>query len=162
MRTIILPVIFVIFFLCGAGAAYSGIAISTDHRSIFFGLMESGQEKELAEFGTYHNQITCSSTNGYAWYLKISVLGPLASGAEMIPLENFKWKLAFTDGVGTVPNLYEYKAFNVFPELVYISGPDEATGRSVRFQFKYNLSVPEIQVSGNYNTRIRFTLTEVL
>jgi hypothetical protein len=142
--------------------SYAAIEISTDHRSLFFGLMQLGEEKELTQFSTYHNQITCSSTNGNAWYLKINLLKPLTSGEESIPLENFKWQLVWTNGKGTVVNPYQFRGFNLVPDLVYISGADEATGSSINFQFKYYLKIPEVQTSGVYNTTIRFTLTEIL
>lgn len=159
MRKVALIFILVFVF---APVAYSAIEITTDHRALFFGLMQLGQEKELAEFGTYHNQITCSSTNQNAWYLKINLLSPLSSGAQIIPLEYFQWQLTYTDGVGTVANPHQYKEFSLTPDLVYISGPDEATGTSINFQFRYYLKIPEVQTSGTYNTTIRFTLMEVL
>lgn len=79
-------------------SVYPAIEITTDHRALFFGPMQLGEEKELAEFGSYHNQITCSSNNKNTWYLKISLLGPLSSGAETIPPEYFKWQLTYTSG----------------------------------------------------------------
>jgi len=142
--------------------AYPAIEITTDHRALFFGVMQLGQEKELADFGNYHNQIACSSTNKNTWYLKISLLSPLSSGQDTIPPEYFLWQLAYTDGVGIVANPHQYKEFSLMPDLVYMSGPDEATDRSVNFQFKYNLKVPQVQSSGTYSTTIRFTLMEVL
>lgn len=141
--------------------AFAAINISTDHRPIFFGLMQLDEEKELAQLGTYHNQLTCSSTNANTWYLKISLLQPLTSGQETIPPEYLKWQLVWTDGKGTVVTPYQFKEFSLFPDLVYISGPDEAAGNSINFQFKYYLKIPENQVSAVYNTTIRFTLTEI-
>lgn len=154
---------FVLVLIFGLSpCAYPAIGITTDHRSLFFGPMQLGQEKELAEFGTYHNQITCSSTNQNTWYLKIGLLSPLSSGAETIPLENFQWQLDYTNGIGTQVNPHQYKEFSLIPEPVYISGPQEATGSSITFQFRYYLKIPQVQASGTYNTTIRFTLTEVL
>lgn len=141
--------------------ASAAIEISTDHRPVFFGIMQLDEEKALAQLGAYHNQITCSSTNGNAWYLKISLLQPLTLGVETIPLEYLKWQLVWTNGKGAVVNPYQFKEFRLFPDLVYISGPDEATGNSINFQFKYYLKVPPNQVSGVYSTTIRFTLTEI-
>lgn len=159
MRKIVL-ILVLIFGL--SPCAYPAIGITTDHRALFFGLMQLDQEEELAEFGTYHNQITCSSNNQNTWYLKISLLSPLSSGLDTIPLEYFKWQLAYTSGIGTVVNPHQYKEFSLMPDTVYISGPQEATGTSITFQFKYYLKIPQIQASGTYNTTIRFTLTEVL
>lgn len=158
-----LKVILATLLLAGSifSSAYAAIEISTDHRPIFFGPMQLDEEKELAQLGSYHNQITCSSTNANTWYLKINLLQPLTSGTQTIPLEYFKWQLTWTDGKGTVVNPYQFKEFRLFPDLVYISGQDEATGNSINFQFKYYLKIPENQVSGAYNTTIRFTLTEI-
>jgi len=145
-----------------APAAHAALELSTDNLPVAFGLMELEQERVLAERGDYHSEITCRSTNEQAWNLKISVLGPLSSGAETIPLENFGWQLSRTSGNGTTVGTSQFTPFSLFPELVYMSGPNEASGASVRLQFRYRLKIPERQVSGSYNTTIRFTLTEIL
>lgn len=146
--------------------AYAELSISTDHRSLFFGIMQLGEEKELAQQGSHHNEVTCSSTGANTWYLKINLLQPLSSTAaeaeEMIPVESFKWQFVWTDGKGTAPDAYQFKSFSLTPDLVYMSGPDEANGNSINFQFKYYLKIPESQTSGVYSTTIRFTLTEIL
>ncbi len=153
-------IIFVLFLVVPA-AAYASLELSTDHRSLFFGVMHLGEEKELADFGGYQNEITCRSTNGISWYLKVNLSQPLGSGQGVIPAENFKWQLVWTNGNGTRPGAYSFKAFSLMPDLVYISGPGESAGGSVKFQFKYSLRIPEIQHSGVYNATIRFTLTEM-
>lgn len=140
--------------------AYAGLQLSTDHRSIFFGSMQPGEEKELAEFGSYHNQIICSSTNGGTWYLKMNLLQPLTLGGDQIPFENFKWQLNWTNGNGTSPSAFRFKPFSFAPETVYISGPNEASGNSINFQFKYSIKIPDAQIAGVYYTTVRFTLTE--
>lgn len=142
--------------------AYAALTLSTDHRSLFFGLMQLGEEKILANAGSHHNQVTVSSTSGRTWYLKISVLQPLSSGADTIPLEHFRWELVDTSGRGTIASHHEPRPFTLSPEMVYFSSPDEASGQSVQFRFRYLLTVPEAQVSGTYQTTIRFTLSEVL
>ena len=142
--------------------AYAGLELSTDHRWLFFGVMQLGDEKALADFGTYHNQITCSSNSGNPWYLKINLLGPLSLGQESIPLENFKWQLAWTNGAGSTTAGYQFRAFTLFPDLVYTSAASEAAGGGITFQFKYFLKIPQTQLSGTYNTTLRFTLTEIL
>jgi hypothetical protein len=155
-------IVTLILVLCLYFPVYGAIEISTDHRALFFGPMQLGEEKELTQSGSYHNQITCSSSNGNTWYLKISLLQSLNSGIETIPLECFKWQLVWTNGKGTIPNPYRFKEFGLFPDLVYISASDEATGNLINFQFKYYLKIPETQLSGVYNTTIRFTLVEIL
>jgi len=158
MKKIILTVILLFGILTLANAA---ISISTDHRSVFFGVMQLGEEKELANLGGYHNVVSCSSTNGNTWYLKINLLRPLSSGQDAIPLENFQWKLSTTNGIGMISNPYQFKPFSLFPDSVYISGPGESGGNQINFKFKYYLEIPEAQTSGSYNTTIRFTLTEI-
>lgn len=157
-------VFFILILIFGLNsAAHGAIEISIDHRALFFGVMQLGEEKELADSGTYHNQISCSSTNGKPWYLKIGLLQPLTSGSESIPVENFKWQLVWTDGLGMrVSDPHQFKEFSVFADLVYTSAADEASGNPVNFQFKYYLKIPQAQISGVYNTIIRFTLTEIL
>ena len=142
--------------------AWAGLTLSTDHRAISFGLMQLGEEKALAEAGSFHNEITVSSTNGQTWYLKISLLQPLTFGSETIPLEAFSWQLATTTGNGTVVTPFQARPFSLTPELVYISGPNEAGGTNVRFQLKYLLKIPEAQARGLYQTTIRVTLAEIL
>jgi hypothetical protein len=148
--------------LCFCGVALAGLGLSTDHRALSFGLMQLGESKVLAQSGTFHNEIACSSTNGNAWYLKISLLQPLSSGADQIPLEAFQWQLIRTDGTGSVVSQSQFRPFSLVPDLVYISGPGEASGTTVRLQFRYSLAIPQAQTAGVYSTTVRFTLTEVL
>ena len=146
-----------------AAPAFAGLQFSTDHRSLAFGLMRLGEEKILAQSGSYHNEVTCSSTGGAPWYLKISLLRPLSSGADEIPLEAFKWQLARATGTGSVVSQSQFRPFTLIPDLVYVSGPGEdASGIPVRLQFRYSLAIPQAQTAGSYLTTIRFTLTEVL
>jgi len=145
-----------------AAPAEAALELSTDHRALAFGLMKPGEEKVLAQSGTSHNEITCSSTNGNAWYLKISVLAPLTAGGEEIPLERFQWQVSRVDGAGSVVSQSHFRPFSLFPDTVYLSAPGEANGARVRLQFRYSLQVPETQTAGSYHTTIRFTLTEVL
>ena len=142
--------------------AWAALQITSDHRAIFFGLMKLDESKELAQSGSYHNEITCISTNGRQWQLKISLLQPLVGGGEEIAMENFEWQLAATTGHGNPAQPYRFVPFSLMPELVYMSATDEAEGTPVRFQFKYRLKIPELQVSGTYQTTIRITVTEML
>ncbi|MBI2093654.1 MAG: hypothetical protein HYT88_02910 [Candidatus Omnitrophica bacterium] len=158
-----------LWLICWVGVAtfsapsvWAGFEISTDNRSLFFGLMHLGEEKTLSQFGNYHNQVTCTSTNGRSWNLKISVLHPLTSGRDNIPLEAFQWQMVSTNGKGTIPKLYQFSPFSLVPTLVYISHTDETAGSSIQFNFKYELKIPESQAAGAYQTTIRFTLTEIL
>ncbi len=142
--------------------AFAALKFSTDGRPVAFGMMRLGEEKILQQSGTYHNQITCSSTDGQPWYLKVNVLQPLTTGAETIPLEQFGWWLTSTTGRGTAAHPNMFTPFSLVPDTVYLSSTNEASGTAVTFQFRYQLKIPERQVSGVYSTTIRFTLTELL
>jgi len=124
--------------------------------------MQLGEEKTLADSGAYQNEVTCTSTDGQTWYLKVNLLQPLSSGAETIPLEAFRWQLVSSTGNGTAANAFQPRAFSLTPDLIYLSGPSDASGSPVRLQLKYILKIPEAQVRGVYQTTIRFTLTEML
>lgn len=148
--------------LCSAAAAEAALEFTTDNRQVAFGAMQLGEEKTLAELGTYHNEITCTSSNGRTWYLKMNVISPLSSGADRISLERFTWEVVSTTGRGTLTHPHEPAPFRLSPDLVYVSGADEASGQAVSFQFRYHLKMPDAQLSGIYHTTIRFTLAEVL
>ena len=151
-----------ITLLAGTPAGEAALTITTDHRTIAFGVMQLGEEKRLAQLGSYQNQITCSSTNGQSWYLKMHLLQPLSSGAETIPLEQFTWRVTSPNGKGTLAAPNQFAPFSLTPQLVYISGANEASGDAIVLQFTYSLRIPDAQVSGIYQTLIRFTLTELL
>jgi hypothetical protein len=145
-----------------AQPAAASLSFSSDHRAVFFGVMELGETKELAQSGSYQNQVTVSSSNGQAWYLKIHVMQPLSSGRHQIPLDRFQWQLSATSGHGTIQRRHEFTPFRASPDLVYISGADEASSRPVDFQFSYRIQLPEAQAAGVYHTTIRSTLSEIL
>jgi len=140
----------------------AALQLSTDRRSVFFGIMNLGEEKTLANSGTYHNEVTVSSDDGRLWYLKVSLIQPLSSGDSTIPLDAFAWQVTSTSGSGTLGQGNDPRAFQLTPDLVYISGPNESGGVPVQLQFRYQLHVPDAQASGVYQSAIRFTLSEVL
>ena len=146
------------FCLCMTASAEAALELTTDHRPLAFGLMKGGGENTLTQSGS---DVTCLSTGGRTWYLKISLLRPLTSGAAEIPPEQLAWQVTRADGTGTVVSTSEFRGFSMVPDLVYISGAGEADGQPVRFQFRYRLQIPDAQASGTYQAAIRFTLTEV-
>ncbi|OIO32729.1 MAG: hypothetical protein AUJ70_04885 [Candidatus Omnitrophica bacterium CG1_02_40_15] len=143
--------------ICLAGE----FTMSTDTSNVSFGEMAIGDWKELGG-GTYHNQLTCKSTNGKTWYVKIYVLAPLTSGTKTINNSYFKYMPGWTNGTGSVQNQYSFIAFSGISSLVYVSGPDDNSGSDVYLQFKYGLSIPANQVAGIYNTTVRYVMTETL
>ena len=150
--------------LCGVlqTTAFASLELFTDNRSLFFGLMKVGEHKTLSDSGSYHNQVICASTGEATWYLKVNLLQPLTSGGEQIPLEHFTWQLSRVDGNGRVAQQSRPRSFSLSPDLVYLSGPGEASGTPVTLKFQYSLTIPEAQVAGVYQTTIRFTMTEIL
>ena len=148
--------------LCGfAVSASAELQITTDGRSVAFGAMKPGETKTLSERGAYHNQITCTSTGGSRWYLRIDLTGPLGSGANSIPLDSFAWHLVDSNGTGTI-HATQFTPFATAPLLAYTAGADELQGRPVTLQFRYQLRLPSRQVAGTYNTTIRYTISEEL
>jgi len=143
-------------------AAHAALQLSTDGRTVAFGIMQLEEERTLSQAGAFQNRITVSSSNGQPWYLKISLLHPLAFGAHEIPLEHFRWQMSSSTGVGSIPHRNRFRAFRFMPDLVYISGAGEENGTPVTLEFQYQLEIPDSQVAGVYYTTIRFTLTEVL
>ncbi len=135
--------------------------MKTDTSNIPFGEMDMGEWKELGG-GSYHNQLTCKSTNGRTWYIKIHVLAPLTSqGIRTIDNSHFRYIPVWTDGAGNLQN-NSYNAFTSTPALVYVSGPNDNGGNNINIQLKYDLSVPTNQVAGVYNTIVRYIMTETL
>lgn len=159
---LISKIVLILLLLAGTQAGEAALTITTDHRTIAFGVMQLSEEKRLAQLGGYQNQITCSSTNGQSWSLKMHLLQPLSSGAETIPLEQFTWQVTSPNGHGVLAAPNHFTPFSLTPQLVYISGANEASGEAIVFQFTYSLRIPDAQVSGVYQTIIRFTLTELL
>ena len=151
--------------ILGSGAlSEAAVSVTTDHQPVSFGVMELGEEKTLARYGTYQNQVTCSSSNGQPWYVKISALSPFSSlsvPGETIPLERFGWQITWTNGKGVLMSPHQFTPFSLLPQLAYISNADEARGEAVSFQFSYALQMPQAQVSGMYQTTIRITVTEL-
>lgn len=142
--------------------AAAALNVSIDFQSVFFDRIGLGETKELFDFGDYHNEVTCNSTNGRTWYLKMHLLRPLSFDRFSIPVENFQWQVVYSDGTGDLMNPHRYTPFSLIPNLIYMSGSGESSGTDVRIQFKYRLTIPEIQRAGTYNTIIRYTLTEML
>ena len=143
-------------------AAYALFEVEVDAYSIDFGFMNISESKELNEKGLYHNQITCKSDNARAWYLKVQSMGPLKSGEDYIPYENFSWTaVEALNGDGVIYNKDGYNPFYDIPALVYSSGANDSKGSEVKLNFKYSLSIPKNQIAGNYRTIIRYTMTEM-
>ena len=147
----------------GMSSAWATFSLSVDSQPLSFDVMDPGQGKELVSQGNYHNEVTCQSTNGTTWYLKIHVTRPFSSASATVPLENFQWMLSeVQSGTGSPQNIGVYNAFTTSPTLVYISGNSDNSGTQVKARFRYQLTLPANQLSGVYSTIVRYTLTETL
>ena len=160
-KNLLIIILFIGFILINK-IAYALFEVEVDAYSIDFGFMNISESKELNEKGLYHNQVTCKSDNARAWYLKIQSIGPLKSGDDYIPYENFNWMaVEALNGDGVIYNKNGYNPFYEIPALVYSSGVNDSKGGEVSLRFKYSLFIPKNQIAGNYRTIIRYTMTEM-
>ncbi|NQT46189.1 MAG: hypothetical protein HQ593_01760 [Candidatus Omnitrophica bacterium] len=153
-----------LFCLCSNICAAATISVSRD--DLGFGNMRGPSEPvelELAKYGSYHNEITCTGPSGTTWYLKIWLPHPLSSGGYEIPNSNFKWRVTQVSGdssdVGTY-NEASYTEFSNQEVIAYTSGANGNSGNTVTIRFKYYLFVPDGQVTGFYDTPVRYKVTD--
>ena len=163
MNRKILPIFLILLLLVGIKAAEAIVEIDTDSVDIDFGFLNIGDWKELQEHGSYHNEITCSSTDNVLWYLKVHALNDFTAGSNTMPISNLKWKVInVINGAGTLANRETYSDMATNPQLIYQSGPGDDSGNQVKLRFVYAISIPKSQPAGNYRATIRFTMTEQL
>lgn len=130
--------------------------------SLDFGFMGVDEEKRLADEGTFHQEISCKSTNNRTWHLEVYCLEPLSSAQYVIPEEYFRYSTVWTNGKGNLINEHQFVPLTTAPSLTYISQAEDNTGNEVKIRFKYRLHIPLNQPMGNYYTTIRFSLIEPL
>ena len=149
--------------LTAPGMADAAISMSLDKNMIDFRAMDPGDTREVSDQGSYHNQITCSSTNSRTWYIKAHMVKPFTYRQFTIPAESLKWMVVSVgDGKGTVyNNLNTQNPFSTIPGTIYTSSDLDNTGREVKIQLRYILAVQKNQVAGAYDGLIRLTMTEV-
>lgn len=158
-------ILFVSLALTLAGhSAQATLSMDIDVNNLDFRIMDPGQTYELADKGTYHNEVSCSSTNNRTWYLYAQAIRPFTSGIRTIPIENFKWMVVSVgDGKGTLLNNVNIaNPFTLTPGLIYTSDSLDNTGTVIRIRFRYVLTIPKNQVAGAYDSVVRFTMNEVL
>ncbi len=162
LRILIMVICFISIISIISSPAYAIFELRADNNVIDFGFMNIAEVKEVRGKGTYHNEITCRSDSGNTWYLKIHLIGPLKSGSDSIPFNNFAWRvISVINGNGIIYNEDVFRSFSDFPELVYTSGPNDSKGDEVKIRFDYRLSIPRNQPPGNYRTIVRYTMTEL-
>ena len=148
----------------GAGVSHAAITMDLDRTTIDFRSLNTGQTSELADQGTYHNQVTCSSTNNKTWYLKAHLVRPFTSGMNTIPAENFQWMVvSIGNGRGMVTNSINVPtSFSTIQSTIYTSAETDNTGTEVKIQFRYILTIPKNQVAGGYDAIVRLMMVESL
>lgn len=125
----------------------STFTMSVSPTSIEFGKVEPGQATEAK--GVY---VTCSTNNNTPWNVSIHAVSELASGIDVIPLENFRWSFQDT-GYG--------RSMTTTPFEVYKSKIDEyITSSPVNLYLSFDVNVPKNQPGGQYNSTLVVTMTE--
>jgi len=159
-----ISILILIVILTLSGISHAAITMSVDRDRLDFGTMENGQTKNLADQGVFHNQITCRSTNNITWYLKVNMMQPFTSGPNTIPTDSFRWEVAdVVNGKGIVTNNKNIETpFTNLKSLVYTSDTTDNNGTDIGLRFRYHLTIPKNQISGNYFSYIRWTMTELL
>jgi hypothetical protein len=162
-KTIILPVVAMLAILT-ADSGWAGISMSVDRNMLDFRAGNPGEEIELADQGTYHNQVSLSSTNNKTWYFRAHLVRPLTSGTNTIPNENFKWEVvSIGAGSGIITNNINVPTpFTTTPSIIYTSGDADNSGTVINIQFRYHLAIPKNQIAGAYDAVIRLTMNELL
>lgn len=143
---------------------YASLTIDIDRNLLDFRAIDPGDSMEIADQGTYHNEITCTSTNNQTWYLKARLIRPLTYGTYTIPNENFRWiVVSIGDGKGTLyNNLNVANPFTDMSQTIYTSADTDNTGTAVKIRFRYVVTIPKNQVAGPYDAVIRLTMNEYL
>ncbi len=132
-----------------------GLMVNTD--SFDFSRLMPGQVGEMSRGEGV--TVVSSSTNGNPWFLKVSAKGPLASGENTIPNENFAWTSS-SEGKGESYGSAD-TSFAGEKSTAYVSTAGEAnSGENVANRFKFKLKVPEDTKAGVYTTTVMFTMTE--
>ncbi len=135
--------------------------LSLGSSSVAFGALNVGQTKEFPGSTGYHHTLTVNS-NQTPWYVKVSVTGSLASGADTISNTNFYWILDSTNGTGTIANLGTYTAFTTSPVLTYTASTGDTGGQDIDLRYRYQLVDPSDQEAGTYTATITYELTQIL
>lgn len=162
-QILVLTVLPIILFLAAADA-HAAISMTADRTTLDFRAVDPGSIVELADQGSYHNEITCTSTNNKTWYLKANIVRPFTSGMNTIPSNNLKWIVVSAgDGKGTISGAINMPtSFTTIPSIIYTSVDLDNTGTAVKIRFRYQLVVPKNQIAGAYDAVIRLTMNELL
>jgi len=144
----------ILFFTNPALATFS---ITTDTTNINFGPMDPGNT--TGDIPVQGLSVTCTSDQGNQWFLRVYTETPFEhvdSPNITIFNENFYWYGINTDGAG---DLVTDEEDMLSEKIVYTSTSTEgANGITITVKFK--LEVPQHTQSGEYNSKIIFTLTE--
>jgi len=105
-------------------------------------------------------KVTTKTNTGRSWSLAINALSNFKSNDHTIDNQNFQW-YGWTEGKGTWKGEKE-NTMTLTPVTVYESSDIEALNypEGTHNFFKFKLSIPSNQKPGDYQTIIRFTITE--
>lgn len=105
-------------------------------------------------------KVTTKSNTGNKWYLLINSLSELRDGDKYIDNKYFKW-YGWSEGKGKWVGTGE-DSMELTPQLAYESTQEEGLSYpdGVPNYFKFKIAIPKSQQPGNYQSTIRFTITE--
>ena len=132
--------------------------IALDRSDIDFETMKPGTMKyDIPATGI---KITTKTNTGNKWYLLINALSNLSDGDKYIDNSNFYW-YGWSEGKGRWYGTGE-DTMQLTPITAYESSVDETVNYpdGTNNYFKFKLNIPKIQQPGNYESIIRFTITE--
>ena len=152
--------IFFVILLCQKEAE-AVFSIELNSYSIDFGGMDMGSIKDdVPPIGLV---VTCTTDQGNAWDLKIRNDQPLthvSNPASMIPDTNFCWYVESTTGniSNLVYSLNERQDFT-FEKTIY-NDPGILGLSTTDITMKFELILPDLLQSGDYNSTVVFTFIE--
>ena len=132
--------------------------LSLDRTDVDFAAMKPGTIKyDIPATGI---RVITKSNTGRKWMLKVNTVSELRSGDNTIDNQNFSW-YGWTEGRGKWYGTGS-DTLTLTPATAYESSDSEGLNLpwGTSNVFKFRLNVPQTQKAGNYETVVRFTLTE--
>jgi len=156
IRSIALLSIFAFLFFLPV-TAEAIFNIETDQQTLDFGLMAPNEVRDnVPSKGV---MVKCTSDQGIPWRLRIRLESPLAhvnNPSETIASDHFWWYGANTTGIGTL--VTNENDFTV--ERIVYSAPAGEGANGIDVELRFKLALPPRTQSGDYLTKIIFTLIE--
>jgi len=138
--------------------AYATLQVTVDPASINLGSFNLNDDtRDLPRDRTI--RVICTTDQGNPWELKInleSLLANLDNPSAVIPETNFWWYGFRTNGTGSLVTTDQDFSLE---RVVYTSSPLEGNGEVI-VEVKFRIKIPNSTQSGNYGTRVLFTIVE--